>query len=75
MIKKIKTVNKSILVYIDEDTYQKLNDSRERFVKNNGEKDGKWQDYYSINKFKTTDYLRYIVMKYLKEEEKNEPKV
>ena len=75
MIKKIKTVNKSILVYIDEDTYQKLNDSRERFVKNNGEKDGKWQDYYAINKFKTTDYLRYIVMKYLKEEEKNEPKV
>ena len=71
----VKKVNKSILVYIDEDTYRKLNDSRERFVKNNGEKDGKWQDYYSINKFKTTDYLRYIVMKYLKEEEKNESKV
>jgi hypothetical protein len=75
MVKKLKKVNKPVLVYIDEDTYQKLNNSLERFVKNNSEKDGKWQDYYSINKFKTTDYLRYIVMKYLKEEEKNESKV
>ena len=61
---------KQITFYIDEETSQKLEVSRNKFIDKQG-----WHDLKDMEVFKLSDYLRLIINKYLEEEVKNEPKI
>ena len=60
-----KTGKKAISIYIDENIYEKLEDSRDKFIERKG-----WGDLQEIKIFQLSDYIKFIINEYLKGEEK-----
>lgn len=65
-----KTKKKGISIYIDSAMYKKLENSRDKFIERKG-----WEDLQEMKIFQLSDYLKFIINEYLKEEEKSESKV